>query len=132
MNITEQAELIIREAESKLAVLANEYAREVIHPFCDKYDLVFAQFDYTWYFYFREPQGRYPYAIDGALLNWLKSGYDLADKEEEYLKYETSLNELSYDFMYGMDDIYRVIDDRLYMGQHSPLGIYIPRYPTVQ
>jgi hypothetical protein len=36
MNITEQAELIIREAESKLAVLANEYAREVIHPFCDK------------------------------------------------------------------------------------------------
>jgi hypothetical protein len=130
MNITEQAELIIREAESKLAVLANEYAREVIHPFCDKYDLVFSKFErVTGHFYFREPQGRYPYAIDRALLNWLKSGYDL---DEEYLKYEASLNELSYDFRYEMSDIYYVINEHLYMGQYPPLCKYIPRYPTVQ
>ena len=132
MNTTEQAELILRETEPKLQVLANDYAREVIHPFCDKYELVFAQFDFTWHFYYREPQGRYPYAIDSALLNWLKSGYDLYGKEKEYLKYETSLNELSYDFRSEMEDIYRVIDARLNSDQHPPLGKYIPRYPTVQ
>jgi hypothetical protein len=130
MNITEQAELIIREAESKLAVLANEYARNVIHPFCDKYGLIFAQYDYDWNFYFNEAEktGKYPYAIDNALLNFLKTG----DKEETYHKYATSLSELSYEFRYSLEEIIRNIDGRLCDGVYLPLGRYIPRYPTVQ
>ena len=132
MTLTEHAEQILRETECKLIDLANSYAREVIHPFCDKYDLIFSQLGYTWEFYFKEPEktGKYPFAIDAALLNWLKSGYDLDSAEDKYLKYEIVLGELSYNFRYDLENILRVIDCNLNVLGYVQMGKFIPSYPT--
>lgn len=154
MNTTEQAELILKEAESKLAVLANEYARSVIHPFCDKYGLEFrpdvpsCHSSGGFYFYNAKKTGKYSRRIDGLVKSCMDDDR-LTDNfldfncshSESKQKCKESLQTLTDEFWEEFFKIQKTIIS--YIGYNhergetfftikTRLSLYIPRYPTVQ
>jgi hypothetical protein len=131
VTVNEQAKQILQKAKADLDVLANQFAKKVIHPFCDKYGLIFWQiFDWNFGFIDAAKTGKYPYALDLALVNWVKTKQDPYDDIlAEYLKYESSLSQLSEEFLEELEDILKVIDVCPFIDLPQCLGRYIPTYP---
>ena len=131
-TINKQAEQILKEAKTRLQDLANQYAKEVIYPFCDKYDLVFLQC-LGWDFFFNghDKTGKYPYALNLNLVNWIKTKQDPGDGGlKEYLKYESSISQLSNNFVEELESILKVTDISPWVDLPQCLGRYIPTYPV--